>query len=335
MGACITPQGCLADVLDGFWGGLADAAVEAAGQMVTQLFTWWTATGSASVDTAVLRTAQSYVLTWIGIPVAVMALLATVSWGVAGASHTWVRDVARGLLVFGVSAVGSIPIVRALQEWSESLTTGLLAAVPTRDVGARFTTLLSLSDTAPALVAFWGSLVLMVGAVQYLLMLFRDGAVLVLTVMVPVAAAGQFSRGSVLWLPKITGWLLAFVFVKPAAALIYYLGLSLIGEGRGVQALVTGLCVMVAAVFALPALLRLVTFAVNAAPMNSNALGAAATVTGMTATGAQLAASRRLSAGAAAPQGAAPAMAAAPAAAAGAVNAVRGAARAVDPWAGA
>jgi hypothetical protein len=305
--------------------------------MVTDLFGWWTTTGSASVDTAVLRTAQAYVVTWIGLPVAVLALLAGVSWGVAGGGHSWVRDATRGLLVFGIVATGSIPLVTALQGWSESLSVGLLAGVPSRDVGARFVHLLTLPNSSPALVSLWATAVLLVGAVQYVLMLFRDAAVLVLTVVLPVAAAGQFSRGSVLWLPKVAGWLLAFVFVKPAAALIYYLGLSLIGQGQGLQQLVTGLCVMVAAVFALPAMLRLVTFAVTAAPMGTSAIAGAATATGVAASGAQLVAAR--STLGATPTGAVSGAAAAPvivpAATASAVGGLRSAtASSVDPTGG-
>jgi hypothetical protein len=107
-----------------------------------------------------------------------------------------------------------------------------------------------------------------------------------------LAAAGQFNRGSALWLPKVAGWLLAFIFVKPAAALIYYLGLSVIGKAEGLQALATGVCLMIAVIFALPAMLRLVTFAVTAAPMNSGALSGAATVSGIAASGAHVVASR-------------------------------------------
>jgi hypothetical protein len=64
MGICITPQGCMIDVLDTFWGGLADAMRKAAGDMVTQVFGWWTETGTTSVDAVFLHTAQRYVTTW-------------------------------------------------------------------------------------------------------------------------------------------------------------------------------------------------------------------------------------------------------------------------------
>jgi hypothetical protein len=292
MAVCLTPQGCLLSAADSFWGGLADAVKTAAGQMVTTLFGWWTTSPSIDLNAALVHTAQNYVTAWIAVPVAVLAVLAAVAWGVLAGGIAWIADIARGLTVFGVVAAGSIPIVAALQDWSTALAKGLLGAVPTRDAGNRIITLLDLPEAGPLIVIFWGVVLLLAAAIQYLLMLFRDGAVLVLTAVLPLAAAGQFNRASTFWLPKVAGWLLAFIFIKPAAALIYYLGLNLLGHADGVQALATAVCVMIAAIFAMPAMLRLVTFAVTAAPMGSGALAGAATVSGIGASIAHVAAVR-------------------------------------------
>lgn len=338
MSICITPQSCLLESLDSVWGGLADGVRTAAGEMITQLFGWWTRPASTSVDTAFVHLGQRYVTTWIAVPIAVLAMFAAVGWGVVGGGHSWVSDTFRGLIMFGVVAGGSVPLIAALQLWSSSLSRGLLAAVPTGDVGARFLDLLRLTNTSPLTLIFWSLLVFLAGAVQYLIMLFRDGAVLVLTVVLPIAAAGQFSRGSALWLPKVTGWLLAFIFLKPAAALIYFVGLSAFGQSTGIQALATSLCVMISAILALPAMLRLVTFAVSPASMHTNALALGATVAGVGASAAQLL-SRRSGGG---PSGAVPTQASAAAGAgpagpvaAGAINAISsartGAAQAVSP----
>jgi hypothetical protein len=305
MAICITPQGCALSVANSFWAGLADWLKTGAGQMVTTLFGWWTTTPSLGLDTEVVHTAQNYVTEWIAVPVAVLAVLAAVGWGVLGGGVGWVADIARGLVVFGVVAAGSIPIVAALQTWSTDLAKGLLSAVPTRDVGARLITLLDLPGTSSSLiVCFWAFLLLIAAAIQYLMMLFRDGAILVLTAVLPIAAAGKFNRASAFWLPKVAGWLLAFIFVKPAGALIFYLGLTLIGKGHGVQALATGICVMIASIFALPAMLRLVTFAVNSAPMGSSALSGIATASGFAVAASQIATRPRAGATSAAGAGA-------------------------------
>jgi hypothetical protein len=288
MGICLTPQDCLVQAADTFWSGLADQVRTAAGEMLTALFGWWTATRSTPVDQQVLHVASGYVLTWIAFPVALLALLATIGWGLLGGADEWVRNAVRGSLVFGGTAAAGIVVVATLQEWAESLSLGILAAVPAHDLGARLVDLLDLPGVSLAQVTFWGGLLFLAGAVQWVIMLFRDGAVVVLTVVLPLAAAGQFARGSRGWLPKLSGWLLAFVFLKPMAALIYWLGLSLIGQGQGVQAVATGFVVMVGATLALPAMLRLVSFATDGLPDGHRGLSAVATATGLAATGAQL-----------------------------------------------
>lgn len=301
MSLCLTPADCAIEIADTFWSSTADQLRAAAGAVLTDLFAWWTRTGAAAVDQPVLRTASTFVLTWIAFPIALLSLLATVGWGLLGGTAEWVRNAVRGSLVFGAAAAISVVLVAALQDWSESLAAGVLDAVPTESLGGRFVDVLTLPGVSPAQVAFWSSLMLLVGAVQWLLMLFRDAAVLVLTVMLPLAAAGQFAQASRGWLPKVAGWLLALIFFKPAAALIYWLGLSLLGETADVQTLAVALVVLVSATVALPALLRLVTFAVDGLPDGQRGLSSVATVVGIAATAAQLVATRGASAAAGAP----------------------------------
>lgn len=315
MTVCLTPSGCALEVVDTVWSQLADQLRTAAGAMLTDLFGWWTRTGTTSVEQPVLHTASTFVLTWVALPVAVLALLATIGWGLLAGSHDWVRNVVRGSVVFGATASASIVVVGLVQDWSESLAAGVLDAVPTKDLGGRVLSTLSLPGVTPAQITFWSSLMLLVGALQWLLMLFRDGAVLVLTAMLPLAAAGQFAQASRTWLPRIIGWQLALIFFKPAAALIYWLGLSILGQSTGAQSIAVALVMLVSATVALPTLLRLVTFAVDGLPEGQRGLSSVATLVGMGATIAQLVATRGASSGgsagaggpASAPQGAAPA----------------------------
>jgi type IV secretion system protein TrbL len=301
---CLTPQGCLREAAETFWGSLADAVNNAAGEMLVTLFGWWAKTPPLNLQAAYMEQAQQYVILWIAIPVAVLAMFAAVAWGVLGGGVTWAADITRGLLVFGIVTAGSIPVVSAVQAWSSALAKGLLGAVPARDVGSRYLTALEMAGTqAPMAATFWALLMFLAAVVQYLLMIFRDGALLVLTTILPLAAAGQFSRGSVLWLPKVVGWLLALIFFKPAAALIYFIGFNVLGQGRDLQTLATAVCIMIAAIFALPAMLGLVSFAVSAPAMNSAAIGTLTTAAGL---GASLAQAGAVRGAVAAPSGAPP-----------------------------
>jgi hypothetical protein len=121
MGVCLTPTQCITDAADLLWDSQADKVQGAAGQMITTMFGWWTTTPPLDLNTALVHTAQNYVTTWIALPMAVLAILAAVGWGVLSGGYAWVADVARGLLVFGIVATASIPITAALQTWSTSL----------------------------------------------------------------------------------------------------------------------------------------------------------------------------------------------------------------------
>lgn len=287
---CLTPGSCVADAAGSLLGGLVGQVQSAVGETLTELLAWWTKTGPLDLDQPFVHGAQRYVTIWVAVPVAVLAICAAIAWGVVSGGAGWVADLGRGLLVFGVTATASIPIIIALQNWSTALAAGLLDAVPSRDVGARITGLLVDSgSSSPIVVLIWGGIILVAGVAQYIVMLFLDDAVLVLTVAIPLAAAGQFNRGSLLWLPRIVGWLVAFIFLKPTAALVYYLGLTLLGQGQGLHALASAACMMITAVLALPALLRLVSFATTPPP-SGNALGTATTGASLAASLAQLAA---------------------------------------------
>ncbi len=324
-GICLTPQSCAGQVVGSVWDTVIDSVSSAAGDMLTTLFGWWAKTPPLDLSASYVSQGQQYVILWLAIPVAVLAVLASISWGVLGGGTGWVVDIVRGLLVFGIVTAASISISTVLQSWSSALAKGFLGAVPEQGVGSRYIKVVAISGTqAPMAATFWALVLFLAACAQYLLMLFRDGASLTLTIILPLAAAGQFSRGSALWLPKVLGWQLAFIFYKPAAALVYYIGFNVLGQAKDIQALATAVCIMIAAIVALPAMLGLVSFAASAPPMNSSALGAAATVTGLGVSLAQArpmggsvsAAAGAMPAGA--PPGAAPPSAGGAAAAAGA-----------------
>ena len=80
------------------------------------------------------------------------------------------------------------------------------------------------------------------------------------------------------WFKKNVGWLVAFILYKPAAAIVYAAAFQLAGtnvfqdDGTGFIAVLTGLILMVLALFAMPALMRFVTPLVGA--MSAGAGGA-------------------------------------------------------------
>jgi hypothetical protein len=107
-------------------------------------------------------------------------------------------------------------------------------------------------------------------------MMFREGALVVLAGVIVLAAAGSMSRGTRPWLPKVLGWMLALICYKPAAALVYASAITLVGEGDDPRTVVVGLTMMLLALVALPALMKLFTWATGSASAGGGGLSSVA-----------------------------------------------------------
>jgi hypothetical protein len=70
--------------------------------------------------------------------------------------------------------------------------------------------------------------------IQALLMLFRDGSVLILAAVTPLAASGSFANATNGWKNKVLSWQLALIFYKPLAAMVYAAMIWLTNAGTGV-----------------------------------------------------------------------------------------------------
>jgi len=121
--------------------------------------------------------------------------------------------------------------------------------------------------------------------VQIFFLLARVGILTLLAGTLPLSAAGLATPAGRAWFQRTLAWIVAFLLYKPAAALVYASAFSLAGRGSDVISVLSGLMLIVLAVFALPALMRLATPMVAAASGGSGgglggALAGAALATG-------------------------------------------------------
>ena len=65
-----------------------------------------------------------------------------------------------------------------------------------------------------------------------LMMVFRVASVVVLGLLLPIAAAGSPGTTTRGWLPKVLGWLLALIFLRPMVAAIYRIGFEFTAGGN-------------------------------------------------------------------------------------------------------
>jgi hypothetical protein len=115
--------------------------------------------------------------------------------------------------------------------------------------------------------------------VQALLMLFRDGSVLILAPCMPLAASGSFANATNGWLRKVMTWQLALIFYKPAASMVYATAIWLQGENTSTdpRVMLMGLAMLIIALVALPVLLRFFTWTVGSLQTGGGGLGLLAT----------------------------------------------------------
>jgi hypothetical protein len=124
------------------------------------------------------------------------------------------------------------------------------------------------------------------------LLLIRSAMLVLLAATFPVAAAATNTEVGKAWFKKYCAWALAFIAYKPAAALVYAAAMKMTEagmtdeSGNGLVQALTGLMMMLLAVFALPALLRFAVPVTAAVAGGSAGMGGGAADPGGMATGA-------------------------------------------------
>jgi len=285
--ALTNPLGCAGGVLgsaassvfNDALSGLARAVSETVGKVVAALGTVWLHVGTPQLTTTDGGSAPSDAvgfiqgsLWWYAAAAAVLAVV------VGGARMAWERraqpgqELLRGLLtmvvVFGAGLTAISLLVTASDQFA-----GWIVDRSTQgtDFGQNITAMLNLSSAAgsglgPLLVVIFGLLALLASAVQIMLMVVRGGMLVILAGILPLAASFTSTEMGLTWFRKCVSWTIAFTLYKPAAAIVYATAFRLtgsrvqgLGDGQGLVNVLTGLVLMIVALFALPALMRFVT----------------------------------------------------------------------------
>src|SRR2546423_72326 len=129
-----------------------------------------------------------------------------------------------------VIANGVKALVGLLSAWILAPSTSVC---PTgRRPGSAAGTLVAQLPLTPITGILVGVVITIVLVVQIVLMIFRGAAVVILAGMLQLAASGSFTRAPSPWMGKVTGWMLALIAYKPAAALVYATGLAFMSDKK-------------------------------------------------------------------------------------------------------
>ncbi|MEH1124722.1 hypothetical protein [Micromonospora sp. CPCC 206061] len=243
---------------------LANAISEGMVALVTETVTWWIDVPSIDLTAQdnVVHTLRGFML-----PMAIFVAIAGLMF--AGIRMTLSRkgdpliDIGRGLFSTAFWSAAGIAAPAAALQASDVLSSWILDTSTGGRFEERMVATFSAALASPGLVIVFGILAICAGAVQAVLLIFREIAVLVLSGAVVFAASGQFNSLTRPWLRKILAWGPALIFYKPVAALVYATGFAMIGEGSGVRTLFMGFAILGLSLIALPALLKFFNWSVG------------------------------------------------------------------------
>ncbi|GAB2723035.1 hypothetical protein ACX801_21015 [Arthrobacter bambusae] len=278
---------------------MAKAIADAVGQTVKTLGTFWvnvgtpnlTATPGGSAPSDPVLFLQNSLYFWTA-ALAVLSVLVGAAKMIIERRGAPLRDLGRSLATLvvvsgaGVAAVGLLTV--AADQFSAWIISNSTNGTSFND---NITAMLQLSATSPVgavMIILLGLIAILASVLQIVLMIVRGGLLVVLTGIFPTAAAFTNTEAGKGWFQKCTAWLIAFILYKPAAAIIYATAFRLTGTkifgnggdgkdfGSALLTTVTGLALMVIALFAMPALMRFVTPMVGAVAGGGGGLAAGA-----------------------------------------------------------
>jgi len=274
------PQQAASAVADGVIGQIAAAIQSGVAWIVTNTVGWWVKVPSPDLTA---EPAVGQLQQWM-LPIA--AAVAVLGMAIAGAKMTFSRkanpliDAGSGLaIIAATSALGVVlpsMLLRAGDAWSQ----WVLNASSGGRFGERMTVMLTLAGSAPGVVIVLGIIAIVMATVQAVLMLFRQASLVILAGVLPLAAAGTLTPATRAWFRRVTGWMLALIFYKPAAAAVYATAFTLIGAGTDPRTLLMGFAMVLLSLLALPALMRFFSWTTGAVADSAHGGGFFQTVVG-------------------------------------------------------
>lgn len=266
-------------VVDAFAKGLAD--------VMKALMTFWINTPEPD-----LSSSSGVITTLDNLTRPLVAFGAVLGLVVGGVRMAWTaraeqsgQSILRGLLLMTIVTAAGATIVEVTLTGFDLLAMSILNnGFDGHSVGDRLTALGSLPGVGGGLVfllAFFG---MIASLVQVGIMLVRGAILAVLVGILPVAAGASITEAGYSWFKRLCGWIFSFVLYKLVAAIIYAAAFTMIGDAKDLAGIVSGFSLLVVAILALPALLRLLPPSAEA--MGGGSGGAMAGMVAAAATGA-------------------------------------------------
>jgi hypothetical protein len=253
----------------------ASGMQSAASDMLKGSVSWWLNVPSVDVASEPTVAFVRDVLAFVAASVAVVGVMWAGIRMMASHKAEPGLDVLTSLLrLVAVLGIG-VALTAILLQVGDSFSTWVLGlSGAAAGVSGKLATVAAMSSVSnPVMVLFLSLALFLVGGAQGLFMLLRQGAIIILVGALPLAAAGSFMPSTRTWFPRVAGWLLALIFYKPVAALIYAVGFGFIAGDGSLRDVIMALVMLVLAVIAFPKLMQLFSWAIPIGLQAANRAG--------------------------------------------------------------
>ena len=222
-----------------------------------------------------------------------------------------IRKIMMGIIKMVVVSGAAFKVIDLMIEASDAFSKWVIETAIGAADGKFVTRLLDVASIEPSGIG-WALIVLgcLVGIaanlLQFAMMECREAILPLVAGIIPLAASAALTDWGQQWLRKTTSWVISFIMMKPAAAIIYAVAIKMVSGtnldpaqraeqqaqhaintatgvfsgagavGEDLGTFIRGLIMMVLAAVALPALIRLITPAAEAMGVGGGALAATA-----------------------------------------------------------
>lgn len=281
---------------EGFINSLFHGVTDSLGDLAKSLGSFWVNTPSIPLtgeDNAVTFIRDT-TLWYVGVLMVISVLIAAgqIMWTRKGQPLT---ELLSSLLKFAIINAASVSGVTMLLDSGDKFSAWIIKQATDEGFDKALSSLMGpevfKSEISVGIAIFaivMGIIAIIVSVIQIGLLIVRSAMALILVGTLPLAFSATNTSWGKQWSQKHVSWLIAFILYKPVASLVYAAAFKVFGsygkidgdDGQRMVYFISGLVLMVGALFALPAMMRLIVPAVGAAAGAGGAMFAGAAVGG-------------------------------------------------------
>jgi type IV secretion system protein TrbL len=240
----------------------AEAVSHAVGESVKGVATIWTQVPTVGLGSGGTASKLQDNLYWYVGFAAVLSVL------IAGGRMAWearaqpLRDLGQSLIRLVVVTGAGLAVLRLAVESGDAFSVWMIGQSGGESFDKKMTAMLTAVTVAggpvgSVLIIVVGLILVVASLGQIVLMIARSGMLVLLAGILPLSAAATNTEWGHQWFQKTTGWMIAFVLYKPAAAIVYAAAFELFGDSKDLVGALTVMTMMNLAIATLPALMKL------------------------------------------------------------------------------